>query len=214
MTTYYSMRVWTKKSPVRFCFDLVKFCIDNGLAFANFDNYGEDGASYRIDIRATAPIPFGLQSALAKRMARWGVLKINVEKWDEPEDVKQGHDIGSKLALRFREFQKEQHQHKFDWSPRAVTFLIALMFEKWWGRMLVPYWVKGSFDETVLRRALAVITEGIDAPWNPVLIERTIHNFLNNLGYGLAGTDQVLYSLMKLWWFAQLERGHDWKTNT
>jgi hypothetical protein len=140
-------------------------------------------------------------------MDKWGILKIDVEKWDEPEDIKKGHDVGSKLALRFKELQREQ---KF--SEEAIIFLIALMFEKWWGKMLMPYWVK-EFDETKLRKALEFVTDGIKVPWNPVLVERAIHTFLNNLGYGLGYTDQVFNTLMKWWWFAQLERGHDWKAN-
>ena len=208
MTTYYSMRIWTKKSTTEFCFDLVGFCVDHGLDLANFNNYGLDGASYRIDIRSTTQMPFGLQTALAKRWDKWDILKIDVEKWNEPEDVKKGHDVGSKLALRFKELQREQKFHEAN-----MIFLVALMFEKRWGKMFIPYWIK-EFDESKLRKALEFVTDGVNVPWNPAVIERAIHTFLNNLGYGMGYTEQVFNTLMKWWWFAQLERGHDWKTNT
>ena len=202
------MRVWTKWDTRLFAIRMVRFCIKHGLAFANFDNYGRDRASFRIDIRATAPIPSNLQHKLMRRQS-WGVLKVETDIWDEPDDVKIGHNIGSILALRFVEFRE---LHKFPDDTRSITFLVALLFEKWWGRMFIPYWQKG-FDRAMFKDAVEHITVAIHEEWNPTLIERTVHNFLNNLGIGegpsWAGDEGTIWNtLMKWWWLAQLERGH------
>lgn len=200
MVDYTSLRLWSKFDSRTFDLELLKYLGKIGLRVANFDHYGLDGASYRIDIRCKSG---DWKPSVLKRLLkspRWGnqILKAEVAKWNEADAVKEGHDIGSTLAIRYRATKLPK-----DWI--TVTHFLALLIDKWWAEMSFPYWHR-EYNKKKFSQALAYVTKGLVPVEDFTVIERIIHNFLNNLGFGEGPEGMIWHNLMRWWWVNQLAK--------
>ena len=197
MTYYTAIRIWTKSLPSKIAFDLVEHCLRKGLRVKNFDLYGDDGHSYRIDIRVDGPIKRTPNVAF---FSKWDdeILRVYSTEWREPEQVKLGHDAGSLLAIRFHRYGKVKR------DTTSIMYIVILIMNQYWAKIDFPYWQK-EYDEAAFRKAVRYMTKGVKLPSTFEIIERTMHNFMNNLGFDGRQESWVWSSAMHSWWITQMK---------
>lgn len=199
---YTSLRIWFKSLSSPWAITLVQQLNNKRLLVSNFDNYGEDGSSYRLDIRfKSKTFKYDKVCAFIEKSS-WGkqVLHYELEGWDEPEEVQRGHDLGSKLALTYRKYSKLPE------DPLTISFFLALLFSRWWTPIKFPYWMR-EYDEKKFKKAVDAVASKFSKPppctWT--IMERVVHNFLNCLGIYDRGENLIWRRLNSWWWLTQIE---------
>ena len=201
MTPYTSVRFWTKRDPSPFAHDLVKLFNDKGCKVANFDNYGDDGSSYRLDLRFKGRFKKDLlQGLVRKEPWKSRLLLTEIQNWNEPDLVKEGHDMGSLLALRFKKYGKVPE------TPMMLTFTLTLLLSRWGSNIGLPYWQREYIaNEKALLGVVEFMLRGVPRPnMSFTIVERTVHNFLNNFGATVSFESRVWGALQFNWWITKI----------
>ena len=203
----WAVRLWIEGEVYSQCWKLVDRVAKDGMKLHCFNNYGDDGHSYRIDLRFAdsdhdrEALTAYFSKLMEDKQIQEEVLRVTITEWKEPEEVKHGHHVGTLLAVRLREYNKKFPKKAILRGPWELSFLTALILNSWLRpeKIEFPYWMKEYREKDFSLAADFMLRDILNYQRRFTAVERALHNFLQNLVR--PSIEGFVWSQVHSWWW-------------